>query len=222
MATKEEKAAAKAANAQKKADEKAAKKKAAEEKKAAEKAAKAAAKANAPKKGGRPAGNKARKYKDSAAGHFADVLGLIVNRMKKVSAKVGKWEPLTRNAETGEPVLTVVDTLNTDKITALIATLNTMAAAGFKPVRAKSTKPPKAKKTLAIGDRVTVNDAGMELLHRDFSSLTNEHNIIVAATFKEGDKAIPLIVKGDSSELYVGRVSKKFLTRVEPAATPAA
>jgi len=200
-------------------------KKANAEKKAAEKAAKDAAKAAAPakKRGGRPAGVKARKYSASPAGHFQDVLTLIVGRVAKIAARVTKW-----GADDGALAKGLTD--GATNVTTAIASLKLLADAGFKPARADG-KGGKTKKPFASGDRVTVNPLGLDLLHKDFPSLTNDHTICVATTFVEGDKAIPLVCKGGTSEaptsLYIGRVSKKFLTHYEaPAAstteTPAA
>ncbi len=199
------------------AEEKAAKKDAATkekaEKKAAAEAAKAAKKAARPKLVRKSA--PFRKYATSPAGHFADSISALQRRLGEMGKKTARW---------GAPVAAAIAALATP-VEALRSVFESMAAEGFKPKKGGAKRAPYAAGTFAAGCRVTLSADAFSFLKRDFDELTTEHRVIVAHTFEEGDKSIPVCAYDESKDLcqgqWLGRVSYKWLTPVSADAAPA-
>ncbi len=160
-----------------------------------------ATEATAPaKKTRKPRENLIMKYKDSPTGHFADVTFSIVARLDKLLAKAGKWDPkISAYAEESKVGLGK-----------LLGVFNELEEAGFKPSRSNAKKP------FQPGNMVKLDAKALALLQKDFPTLSNDHVILVALSMEDGDKSIPLSVANDdgSPGQFLGRVSKKFLSRV--------
>ncbi len=199
------------------AEEKAAKKDAATkekaEKKAAAEAAKAAKKAARPKLVRKSA--PFRKYATSPAGHFADSISALQRRLGEMGKKTARW---------GAPVAAAIAALSMP-VEALRSVFEAMAAEGFKPKKGGAKRAPYAPGTFTVGTVVKLSAEALSYLQRDFSELTADHVVIVAHTYEEGDKSIPLCCFDTSKEMnqgqWLSRISYKWLTPVSAVEAPA-
>ncbi len=199
--TQAEKDAKKSASVQAKADKKAAADKAKEEKKANR--AKLVRK-SAP----------FRKYGASPAGHFADSMTALQNRLIAMAKKVKRWND-TLPAMIAEMIGT---TEKPGPVEKLRAAFEEMATVGFKPKKG-GVKKLRGFKPLTI---VRVTAEGLEELQKDFPNLTPDHVIMTTHAAEETDVRISLCCFDSTCEnnegQFLGRISYKLVSLVPPPA----
>lgn len=193
--TQAEKDAKKAASA----DAKAAKKEAADKAKADKKANRAKlVRKSAP----------FRKYGASPAGHFADSMAALQNRLVAMGKKVARW-----NETVPKMIAEMVGTVEKPgPVEKLRAEFETMAVAGFKPKKG-GAKKLRGFKPLTI---VRISAEGLTELQKDFPELTPEHVIMTTHKAEETDTRISLCCFDskceDNEGQFLGRLSYKCVS----------
>lgn len=156
-----------------------------------------------------------RKIAESASGHFADSLTAVVTRLLKIRKLTAKWPAQNEAAGPGGHSLDAKSVTAVDALRSYAASFQALAETGF---AFKMSFPRGPKTAFVVGQKVSISAEGLELLHKDFPSLTADHDVRVAPTLKDGDKAIPLMLKYEGNpDLFLGRVSYKFLNRATAA-----
>ncbi len=160
-----------------------------------------------------------RKIKDSPSGHFADSLTAVVTRLLKIRKLTSKWASQNEAAGPGGHSLDAKSVMAVDALRSYSASFAALAEAGI-PFKMSFPRGPKT--SFVVGQKVSISAEGMAELRQDFPSLTEEHDVRVSPTLKDGDKRIPLVLKYEGRpDQWLGRLSYKFLNR-PAAATPSA